>query len=170
MSLKYEPSSEEDGFTRDECEAIGKKFVPQYRGTSLIRNTPLLGPHSRTIHGVLWWSYGGGRFLMSEVPLYAELVHARGRGGFVFAGSYLRLIDSCITQLAGSYLRLIDSCITHPPSPSPPLQDGFTRDECEAIGKKFVPGKPKPPGAARSWGRSNLPPVRTGSLPRMQSR
>ena len=27
-----------------------------YRGTSLIRNTPLLGPYSRTIPRVLWWS------------------------------------------------------------------------------------------------------------------
>ena len=30
-----------------------------YRGTSLIRNTPLLGPCSRTIPRVLRWSYGG---------------------------------------------------------------------------------------------------------------
>ena len=28
----------------------------QYRGTSLIRNTPLLGPYSRTIPRVVWWS------------------------------------------------------------------------------------------------------------------
>ena len=26
------------------------------RGTSLIRNTPLLGPYSRTMPRVLWWS------------------------------------------------------------------------------------------------------------------
>ena len=26
-----------------------------YRGTSLIRNTPLLRPYSRTIPRVLWW-------------------------------------------------------------------------------------------------------------------
>ena len=31
-----------------------------YRGTSLIINTPLLGPYSRTIPRVLWWSCGGG--------------------------------------------------------------------------------------------------------------
>ena len=31
-----------------------------YRGTSLIRNTPLLGPYSRTVPRVLWWSKGGG--------------------------------------------------------------------------------------------------------------
>ena len=27
-----------------------------YRGTSLIRNTPRLGPYSRTIPRVIWWS------------------------------------------------------------------------------------------------------------------
>ena len=31
----------------------------RYRGTSLIGNTPLLGPCSRTIPRVIWWSYGG---------------------------------------------------------------------------------------------------------------
>ena len=40
-----------------------------YRGTSLIRNSPLLGPYRRICLG----SYGdprrGGLFLMSEVPL-----------------------------------------------------------------------------------------------------
>jgi len=40
-----------------------------YRVTSLIRNNPLLGPCSRTIPRVLWWSEGGGLFLMIEVPL-----------------------------------------------------------------------------------------------------
>ena len=28
----------------------------EYRGNSLIRNTPLLWPYSRTIPRVLWWS------------------------------------------------------------------------------------------------------------------
>ena len=32
----------------------------EYRGTSLIRNTPLLGPYSGPITRVVWWSYGGG--------------------------------------------------------------------------------------------------------------
>ena len=31
-------------------------FEHDCRGTSLIRNTPLLGPYSRTIPRVLWWS------------------------------------------------------------------------------------------------------------------
>ena len=27
----------------------------QYRGTSLIRNNPLLGPYSRTMFRAIWW-------------------------------------------------------------------------------------------------------------------
>ena len=45
-------------------------FDLDYRGTSLIRNSALQGPYSRTMHRALWWVLGGGRFLMSEVPLY----------------------------------------------------------------------------------------------------
>ena len=40
-----------------------------YRVTSLIRNRPTLAPYSRFVARALWWSWGGGRFLMSEVPL-----------------------------------------------------------------------------------------------------
>ena len=32
--------------------------VEAYRGTPLIRNRPILGPYSRTIHRALWWSWG----------------------------------------------------------------------------------------------------------------
>ena len=44
--------------------------VPQYRGTSLIRNIPLLGSYSRTIPRVMWWSKKGGLFRMSTVLQY----------------------------------------------------------------------------------------------------
>ena len=40
-----------------------------YRGTSLIRNSLLLGPYGRPMHRALKWFEGGGQFLMSEVPL-----------------------------------------------------------------------------------------------------
>ena len=40
-----------------------------YRGTSLIRNCAPLGPYSRNMPRALWWSWGGGLFLISEVPL-----------------------------------------------------------------------------------------------------
>ena len=45
----------------------------RYRCTSLIRNIPHLGPYSRPMPRALRWSYGGGQFLMGEVPLYATL-------------------------------------------------------------------------------------------------
>jgi len=41
-----------------------------YRGASLIRNHRILAPYSEPVPTTLRWSYGGGRFLMSEVPLY----------------------------------------------------------------------------------------------------
>ena len=40
-----------------------------YRGTSLIRHCPPLGPCSRTMPRALWGSEGGEQFLVSEVPL-----------------------------------------------------------------------------------------------------
>ena len=42
----------------------------RYRGTSLIRNRPPLQPFSSSMPGSLCRSYGGGRLLMFEVPLY----------------------------------------------------------------------------------------------------
>ena len=42
--------------------------LESYRGTSLKRNNPLLGPYSED-YLLLRWSQGGGRFLMGEVPL-----------------------------------------------------------------------------------------------------
>ena len=43
------------------CQSI-QSFddVTWYRGTSLIRNRPRLGPYSRTMPKALWWSKGGG--------------------------------------------------------------------------------------------------------------
>ena len=41
-----------------------------YRGISLIRNSPPLGPYSRPMLRTLWWSLGRVRFLISEIPLH----------------------------------------------------------------------------------------------------
>ena len=49
-------------------------YIYIYVGTSLIGNSAPLGPDIRNMPRALWWSSGGGLFLMSEVPLY-------GRGG-----------------------------------------------------------------------------------------
>ena len=47
-----------------------EKVPPQpYRGTSLIRNSPPLGPYRRTKPRAFWWSQGRRLFLMSEVTL-----------------------------------------------------------------------------------------------------
>jgi hypothetical protein len=44
--------------------------VENYSVTSLMRKRLPPGPYSRHMPRALWWSQGGGRFLMSEVPLY----------------------------------------------------------------------------------------------------
>ena len=59
------------------------------RGTSLMRNTPLLVPYSRTIPRVPCCSEGGGLFLMSEVPLYLVLfqtAHSVTTSSFLLEG------------------------------------------------------------------------------------
>ena len=43
-----------------------------YRGTSLIRNTPLLGPHNRTIQGSMVVLGGGGVFYERGTPVPSE--------------------------------------------------------------------------------------------------
>jgi len=42
----------------------------RYRGTTLNRKRTPLGPYRRPMPRVLGGSYGGGCFLMGEVPLY----------------------------------------------------------------------------------------------------
>ena len=51
-----------------------------YMGTSLITNSALLGPYSRTMTRPYSGPRGGGRFLLCEVPLYADRVFV-GSGG-----------------------------------------------------------------------------------------
>ena len=64
-------------------------------GTSLIRNSAPLGPYSKTMPRALWCSQGGGRFLMSEVPLY----RAGGR-----QGGARRVLSRLVPWRAGSTL------------------------------------------------------------------
>ena len=70
----------------------------RYRGTSLIRNRASLAPYSRIMPRALWWPYGGGLFLMSEVPLYGL-----GRG-----------------ELEGAFRRSAAERETAPPPVGPP--------------------------------------------------
>ena len=43
----------------DAVERMKVSFLP-YRGTSLTRNSTLVGPYSRPMPRALWWSKGGG--------------------------------------------------------------------------------------------------------------
>ena len=61
------------------CVSIGEGMphacsggAAPYRGISPIRNRTPLGPNRRPMRRALWWSWGGGQFLMSEVPLYGR--------------------------------------------------------------------------------------------------
>ena len=75
-----------------------------YMGTSLIRNLLPQEPYSRSIPRAIWWSLGGGLFLMSEVPVGLGAM-GYGLGPPILLekpaqeGSFLRLIDFLITQL-----------------------------------------------------------------------
>ena len=51
------------------CEHMKACLNLAYRGTLLMRNTPLLGPYSMTMRRVLCWSLEGGGVLLSEIPL-----------------------------------------------------------------------------------------------------
>ena len=63
-----------DGHVSHEVSASVLYFVRriqvEHRVSSLIRDTPLLGPYSRTIPGPMVVLGGGGLFRMGEVPLF----------------------------------------------------------------------------------------------------
>ena len=79
-------------------------------GTSLIRNSPLLRPYSRTMpletHG---GPRGGGLFLMSKVPLHKEVTSKRddltAKGDFTESGANARTfqLDSARPCQRGNY-------------------------------------------------------------------
>ena len=52
-----------------EVKVVGAEDAMHYRGTWFVRDCLPTGPYSRTMSRALWWSSGGGRFLMNEVPL-----------------------------------------------------------------------------------------------------
>jgi len=54
----------------------GARCRPPYRDTSLIRNRQPVGPYSRTNRRLLWRPWGGGRFIMREVPQYSQLLQS----------------------------------------------------------------------------------------------
>ena len=73
--------------------------IRPYRGTSLIRNRRPLGPYSRTMPRALWGSWGGGRFLMSEVPLYSRVLRWSQGGGWLLTSQASLRVDSLLTTI-----------------------------------------------------------------------
>jgi len=73
--------------------------VGSYRGTSLIRNSAPLAPYIRTMPRALWWSQGGGLFLMSEVRL-------QDVAGVVASGPHFNQFPLLLDCRSGSLLTL----------------------------------------------------------------
>ena len=64
-----------------ERKRVQQRCWASYRGTSLMRNRFPLESYSEPKPRALWWSYGGGLFLMSEVPLQRLPSRRRMHGG-----------------------------------------------------------------------------------------
>ena len=64
---------------REDTAKYLRNLDTRYRGTSRIRNNAPLGPYSRPYGG----RRGGGRFLMSEVPLYGRQFYRGDIWGFI---------------------------------------------------------------------------------------
>jgi hypothetical protein len=128
------------------ASSLSQAFACWLRLDSLSRVKPPLGPYCRPVPRVLGGSYGGGRFNMSEVPLYwGPRVHLRQRSAFrVWWGvqgslahkggtrpeievSALTLADRplSLSQAFARWLRLdsLQGYLAHkkPPPPLPPL-------------------------------------------------
>ena len=69
------------------------KVHPQFRGTCLIKKSADLGPCRSAMNGALWWSSGGGLFLVSEVPLHHCLLTPGSRGSSPALFSYFLRTD-----------------------------------------------------------------------------
>ena len=59
-------------FPREAGKERKRERERECRSTSLRRNSISLGPYSRPMPRPLWWSKGGGLFLMAEASLYTQ--------------------------------------------------------------------------------------------------
>jgi len=106
--------SYQNRFLWTRCSCIG---VPR-----LWENAPPLGPYMYSRHmprvphisWTLWWSYGGGRFLMSEAPLYIM----NGRAHYEM-GARERVPHLRATFIKHS--RMVSAPAALPPDPSPDI-------------------------------------------------
>ena len=84
------------------AEAVHRVYPPPSTqhcwGTSLIRKTLSLGPYGRDMPRALWWPYGGGLFLMSEVPLYQVRGVVPAGGAFAEAVRSVPPLQGCLAH------------------------------------------------------------------------
>ena len=98
-----------------------RKAIHQYRGTSLIRNRPLLGPYRKPMPRVLGWSLGGvGVFAQTQI---AHRARDRGRRQWLQGPSRLASSSSLTSNLSKG-----DQLLTTHRSHSR-LQQGWTKFE-----------------------------------------
>ena len=128
---------------------LERKPLTPYRGTSLIRNHPPLGPYSRPVPRVLRWFWGGGGGLMSEVPLYqidssqlsdapvVELCSGSEAGSYISEAHRL-LYHS--TQIDAKLLTLLSSNARGDLSPMAAVLGGIVAQEVlKGCSGKFMP-------------------------------
>jgi len=60
---------------------LSEGALERYRDTSLVRKRKPLGPCSRPVPRVMGGSWGGGRLLISEVPMYIDAAPQRDLAG-----------------------------------------------------------------------------------------
>ena len=70
------------GAERGALAAGAHTVLRAYRGTSLISNQPPIGPYGRSMPRALWRPWGGGLFVMSEVPLQDSWFRVQGFRSF----------------------------------------------------------------------------------------
>ena len=127
-----------------------------YRGTSLIRKRTPLGPYRRPIPRVLGGSKGGGRFLMSEPPLYPPRYphsHPRVRSSVGGERGDLREKGECDRSSGGEERTPVGQwlqCQANGSNVCRVLRRGEEREAVRVEG--FVGGSDRRLGCFRGWG------------------
>ena len=68
--------------------------MQRVQGYLTSRKRSPLGPYSRTTPRALWWTWGGGRFLMGEVPLYPFRIHSQRGHSWRYRNLPLHVVEA----------------------------------------------------------------------------